>query len=243
MLELKQNKIFEHMEFQLENINWGLSQKNDGAMNIRLPILDEECLQNRKIYFGKLGIDIKDIVSADLVHGTTISIVDEKDKGKIIPNTDALITDKQNIFLTVTVGDCAPVYFFDKKKKIIGLAHAGWRGVAKNISMSMINKMTTEFRSNPEDIIVYIGPHLQKCHFEIKEDIISQFDNQYILNKNGVTKVDLLSILKQQLLLVGVRSENIHSSNECTFCDETKYFSYRRDKPDKTQSMIAYIGI
>lgn len=231
------------MGFQSKNIKWGLSEKADGAMNIRLPILDEECLQNRKVYFDKLGIDINNVVSTNLIHETNIVVVDEKDKGQIILNTDGLITDKQNIFLTVTVGDCVPIYFFDERKNIIGLAHAGWRGVVKNISSSLIKKMATEFESNPADILVCIGPHLQKCHFEIKEDIVSQFDNDFILNENGIIKVDLLSMLKQQLLSLGVKSENISSSDECTFCNKEKYFSYRRDKPDKVQSMISYIGI
>lgn len=231
------------MGFRSENIKSGLSEKADGAMNIRLPILDEECLQNRKVYFDKLGIDINNVVSTNLIHDTNIVVVGEKDKGQIILNTDGLITDKQNIFLTVTVGDCVPIYFFDEKKNIIGLAHAGWRGVVKNISASLVEKMANEFRSSPADISVYIGPHLQKCHFEIKEDIVSQFDNDFILTENGIMKVDLLAMLKEQLLSLGVKSENISSSDECTFCNMEKYFSYRRDKPDKVQSMIAYIGM
>lgn len=231
------------MGFLSEKIKWGLSEKADGAMNIRLPILDEQCLQNRKVYFSKLGIDINNVVSTNLIHETNIAVVGEKDKGQIILNTDGLITDKQNIFLTVTVGDCVPIYFFDEKKKIIGLAHAGWRGVVKNISKALIEKMVSVFESNPTDISVYIGQHLQKCHFEIKEDIVSQFENKFILKENGIIRVDLLFIIKQQLLLLGVKSENISSSDECTYCNKEKYFSYRRDKPEKVQSMIAYIGM
>lgn len=178
-----------------------------------------------------------------MIHDINIAVVGEKDRGQIILNTDGLITDKQNIFLTVTVGDCVPIYFFDEKKKIIGLAHAGWRGVVKNISKALIEKMVSEFGLKPEDISAYIGPHLQKCHFEIKEDILLQFENEFILKENGIIKVDLLSMIKQQLLSLGVKSENISSSDECTYCNKEKYFSYRRDKPEKTESMITYIGI
>jgi YfiH family protein len=231
------------MGFQSNNIKWGLSEKADGAMNIRLPILDEECLQNKKVYFNKLGIDLSSIVSTNLIHETNIVVVDEKDKGQIILNTDGLITDKQNIFLTVTVGDCVPIYFFDENKKIIGLAHAGWRGVVKNISKALIEKMVSEYGSNPKDITVHIGPHLQRCHFEIKEDIESQFENEFVVRENGIMKVDLLSIIKKQLLSLGVKLENISLSDECTYNKIDKYFSYRRDKPEKVQSMIAYIGI
>ena len=231
------------MRFQSKNIKWGLSEKADGAMNIRLPILDDECLQHRKVYFDKLRIGINNVVSTNLIHETNIMVAGEKDSGQIILNTDGLITDKKNIFLTVTVGDCVPIYFFDEKKKVIGLAHAGWRGIVKNIASSLINKMASEFGSCPADISVCIGQHLQKYHFEIKDDIVSQFDSDYVLKENGIITVDLLSMLKQQLLSLGVKSENISSSDECTFCNKEKYFSYRRDKPEKVQSMIAYIGI
>ena len=231
------------MEFQSNTIKWGLSEKADGAMNIRLPILDKQCLQNRKVYFDKLGIDLSSVVSANLIHETNVVVVDEKDKGQIILDTDGLITDKRNIILTVTVGDCVPIYFFDEKKNIVGLAHAGWRGVVKNISKALIEKMTSEFGSNPADVAVHIGPPLQKCHFEIKEDIESQFENEFIVREDGIMKVDLLSIIKKQLLSLGVELENISSSDECTYDEIDKYFSYRRDKPEKTESMIAYIGI
>ncbi|MBN1584940.1 peptidoglycan editing factor PgeF [Candidatus Uhrbacteria bacterium] len=201
-------------------------------------------MQNRKSYFIKLGIDTNNIVSTNLIHETNVAVVDEKDRGQILPNTDGLmITAKQGVFLTVTVGDCVPIYFFDKNKKVIGLVHAGWRGVIKNISKSLIDKMANEFESKSEDISAHIGPHLQKCHFEIKEDIVPQFDGEFVLREDRIMKVDLRSMIKQQLLSLGVKSENIDSSDGCTFCDKEKYFSYRRDKPEKVQSMIAYIGM
>jgi len=225
-----------------KNIQWSLSQKSDGAMNLRVPA-EENCLKNRKAYFSKIGIDINSVVSAGLVHGTNIRVVNENDKGKLIPETDGLITNRRSVFLTVTVGDCAPIYFFDGKKRIIGLAHAGWRGVVKNISKSLVSKMITDFKTNPKDIYVYIGPHLKKCHFEIKEDIVSQFRKDDILKENGIMRVDLFLIIKRQLLSLGVMSKNINSSDDCTFCGVEKYFSYRRDKPDKAQSMVAYIGM
>jgi polyphenol oxidase len=231
------------MGFQSNHIKWGISEKIDGAMNIRLPIGDEQCSQNRRNYFIKTGININDVVSTDLMHGTNMAVVDEKDRGQIMLNTDGLITGKQNIFLTVTVGDCAPIYFFDEKKKVIGLAHAGWRGVIKNISKSLIGKMTNEFASDPADISVIIGPHLQKCHFEVKEDVASQFDNKFVINGSKFMTVDLLAAIKKQLLSLGIASENISSSDECTFCNKEKYFSYRRDKPEKIESMMAFIGM
>ncbi len=96
------------------------------------------------------------------------------------------------------------------------LSGAGWRSLVKNISKSLIDKMIFEFGSNHEDIIVYIGPHIQKCHFEIKEDIAAEFEKKFIIKDGGLIKADMLSLIKSRLLECGIRSDNINFSNECT---------------------------
>jgi len=231
------------MKFQSNKIKWGMSQKSDGSMKLELSDLDVQNMQNRKIFFNKLGIDINNIISANQIHKNNVVVVTKKNKGQIITGTGGLITNKKNLFLTVTIADCVPIYFFDEKKIIIGLAHADWRGVVKNISKLLIDKMINKFNSRPEDIIAYIGPHLQKCHFEVKEDVLSQFKSEYVIKENNLITVDLLSMIKKQLLSQGIMADNISSSSECTYCDEDKYFSYRRDKPEKIKAMIAFIGI
>lgn len=231
------------MGFDFKNIKWGISEKKDGAMNIRLPLGDNICLNNRRIFFDKLGIDIENVVATNLVHGVNIYITKEDDRGKIILETDGLVTNKKNVFLTVTASDCLPIYFFDPVLNVIGLAHAGWRGVVKNIVIELINKLKNEFNSDPKNICVYVGPHLQLCHFEIKNDIISQFDEKYIsYDKNKIT-VNLSAIVRNQLVASGILLDNISISSNCTYCNADKYFSYRRDKSEQVQSMVAYIGL
>jgi len=229
------------MIFKFENIQWGLSEKADGAMNLRLPNLDEKNLKNRKDFFDKLGID--NVAASTLSHETEMAIITSENVGQIIPEKDGLITNAKNIFLTVTVADCVPIYFYDQNKQIIGLAHAGWRGVLKNMAKSMIDMMIKKFSSNSNDIVVHIGPHLQKCHFEVKDDVASLFDNKYVVRTENLMTVDLLSMIKNQLIAQGVRAKNISSSNDCTFENMEKYFSYRRDKPEQAESMVSYIGI
>lgn len=231
------------MKFGSNKIKWGISCRADGEMNLRPPFGDEQCLRNRKDFFIKQGISFENAVSAGLAHGSSIVTVDVKDRGKIISETDGLVTDNKDVFLTVTVGDCLPIYFFDESRAVIGLAHAGWRGVVKNIAGTMIEKMIAEFDSKPEAISVYIGPHLRKCHFEIKEDIISQFDDVFVIREGGIIRVDLLSMAVEQLVSAGVKRDNVTFSDKCTYCDGQEYFSYRRDKPEKVQSMIAFIGL
>ena len=231
------------MKFEFQNIKWGLSEKKDGNMSLWIDGFSRENLENRRKFFEKNKIDINDIVSAGLSHGNNIALVSNENKERIVPDTDGLATDEKNVFLAITVADCIPIYFYDKEKNAIGLAHSGWRGVAKNISGKMIKAMIKNFNSDPKNIIVYIGPHIQKCHFEVKSDVSSKFDEKYIIREKNKEKINLLLAVKDQLVESGIFAENINSSDECTFCNREKYFSFRRDKPEKIQSMIAYIGI
>lgn len=199
-------------------------------------------LENRAKYFVEQGIDIKDVVATRLCHGTKIVRVTQSERGKIISETDGLITNEKNVCLTVTVADCVPVIFWDETKEVIGIAHAGWRGVVAKISQAMVKKFKSEFDSNSEDIKVFIGPHIQKCHFEIQSDILDNFKDysEQIVQKDNKIFVDLIEILRHQLETSGVSSRNLEISPECTYCNH-EYFSFRRDKPEEVQSQVAWI--
>ncbi len=65
--------------------------------------------------------------------------------------------------------DCVPIYFVDMKKKIIGLAHGGWRGSFDNISGKMVETFVRNFNTNPGDLLVTIGPSIGPCCYEISK--------------------------------------------------------------------------
>ena len=138
-----------------------------------------------------------------------------------------------------------PIYFFDFKKEIIGIAHAGWRGIIKNIPGKIAQTIISYYQSDFRNIIVYIGPHIQKCHYEIKGEAIEKFKkySKYFVIKNKKIYVDLSKIVKSQLLDENILNNNIEISRECTYCLKNKYFSYRRDRPQNIEAMVAYIGL
>jgi YfiH family protein len=232
------------MSFQFANLIWGVSEKKDGQMILGENNINDQAFLNRQKFFSQLGISTQDIVSAGLAHSNKAALVSKRDKGQIIPGVDGLITKEKNLFLTITVADCLPIYFYDYKKKIVGLAHAGWQGIRQNICQTMVSKMVSEFQTKPEDLIIYIGPHIQKCHFTVRDDVIKQFKayQEFIIKKDDYTTIDLLGIVKQQLDELGVSTKNISAADNCTYCQKEKYFSYRRDKPEILTAMVAYIG-
>jgi len=218
-----------------KNINLGISEKKDGPMKFSS--------ENRALFFKKHGLNNKIIVSAGLVHGKKVAIVDSLNESQVIPDCDALITDSNKYLLTITVADCLPLYFYDKNKKVVALAHAGWRGVVSEITREVINIFTEHYRSDLTDIEVFIGPHIKDCHFEVKDDVASQFKIGEAIIRDKKTYINLSQTVGDQLIKLGILSGNISVSEECTYCLENKYFSYRRDNPKELATMIAYISL
>ena len=219
----------------------GISERSDGSMIWwnRLPV-DEMVKANRDRYFQEQGIDPKRVVAGGLVHGIMVTKVGESDAGTYILNSDGLITNTPNLFLSVTAADCLPVYFADPVTKSIGLAHAGWRGLVSGILEQVVREMGQAFGSKPENIHVVIGPHIQACHFYHSEEVASQFAPQNVERRDGQFFIKLGDEAAMRLRHVGVKDVTI--SPICTF-DDARFYSARRDQTDPLEGMMAYIGM
>ncbi len=222
-----------------DNTIFGLSEREDGQMILGE---DGEGMENRIKYFSNLGIDAESIVSAGLIHGNHISSVSSDDKGKTIKGSDGLITNIKKACLAVTVSDCLPIFIYNKEKTAVGIVHAGWRSVVENIAGEVVKKFKENYSSDPKELKVFVGPHIQKCHFKIKKDTLERFSDypDFINGEKGKYSVDLGGIVKKQFISCGLKENNIEISPECTYCNEN-YFSFRRDKPERVVSQIAYI--
>lgn len=203
----------------------------------------EENRENREKFFKEHGIDAGRVVGAEIVHGTKVAIVSDVSLA-IIPGTDALVTKEKNLFLSVTVADCLPVFFYDPVAKITGIAHVGWKGML----LDVIGKTVETFKkcgSERKNIFVEIGPGIQKDHFEIQkkdEHLFSLYRECVIYRENKVF-VDLSRIARIQLKKSGLAPSHITQNLLCTFCESDISFSYRRDKPEKIEAMVAVIGL
>ena len=218
-----------------DNLFIGISEKKDGPM--------KSSLENRLLFFKNHNLDNKIIVSAGLVHKNSVVIVDAINQNQLIPDCDALITNQSKYLLAITVADCLPLYFYDTNKKIIALAHAGWRGILSEIAKEVIKVFVGHYNSNLNDIEIFVGPHIKGCHFEVKDDVASQFKPTDYTTRDGKTFINLSSVIKDQLLQLGINNNNISVSEECSYCLNEKYFSYRRDKPQELETMVAYAGL
>jgi len=194
---------------------------------------------NRHKFFSSLNIDEKNLAVPKQVHSLNVRIIETPGS---YPETDALITNKKNLFLSVSIADCYPVLIYDKSKHIIAAVHSGWRGTQKVILTHTLNKMFEQFECFPDDLFIFIGPGISKNNFEVGEEVALLFEEKYRHSKNGKYFIDLRENLADQLSFFHIPAGNIEFNPMCSF-DETDYLhSYRRDK-ENSGRMLAVIGM
>lgn len=205
----------------------GFSEIPYNSLNLAFHVGDNKknVKKNRNVLTRELGEN--KFAWMNQTHSTNIQSIENSGE---INKTDGIITSKANLTLMVMVADCIPILFYDPIQKIIAVAHAGRKGSLDNISGKMIDKMTSKFKSRPKDIIVSLGPSIQKTCYEVSQEMANDFKKtwgkQFVVNKQFL---DLPSLNKNQLIQTGVLSRNITISSICTHCSKD-YFSYRRDK-------------
>lgn len=176
------------------------------------------------------------------IHQAEVKILKERFKEKIKnPECDALLTDQENLFLVVQVADCLPVFLFDSRTELLGLAHIGWRGALLGIAERSVKQASASFDSEPEDLNLILGPSMGKCCYKISDSLAVLIDDKYIDEKGADRYLDLSRLVKDKFLKSGVREENIFVADKCTCCSNELYQSYRRDR-EKAGRMMAFIG-
>jgi YfiH family protein len=105
-------------------------------------------------------------------------------RGKVMESAgDGLITDTPGVLLGVKTADCYPVIVADRKRKAVGVFHAGWRGTVQRIVEKGIGEMRRQFGCDPEDLLAVIGPGIGSCCYETGEEVESEFDSQFAYSK------------------------------------------------------------
>ena len=184
-------------------------------------------------------------------HTNVVKIVTNDNLDDEFLDVDGLITNLKGVALVTSLADCQGILLYDAQKKVIGNIHSGWKGTLNKIIKNAIEIMQDNFNCNPKNIEAYICPSILKCCFEVDEDVVSMFKNnfddidEYIFKgeiKDNKQKyyIDTVSINVKEMEKLGLLKENIYCSNICTKCHADKYHSYRNDH-DQSGRNIALI--
>jgi hypothetical protein len=194
----------------------------------------EDCVRGEMKYrseaavYETLGISRADVSRVHQIHSNAVAYVQSPG---FYGNGDGLITDKKNVLLQVVTADCLPVFFYDSKKKAIGLIHAGWRGLRQNIIITVVQEMQKQFKTEPRELYATVGPYIKTCCYTVREDVSNQFDKEFLYPaQNGTYRLDLGAAARKQFNEAGIPEKQIEIAEECTFCRKDLFHSARRDK-------------
>jgi YfiH family protein len=227
-----------------ETISSWFSLRNHGSvqpeldipgLNLGLNTHEEEknVLQNRKLLLAEIGLEVHEIAYAIQVHKTNIEVVKH---GGTYPNTDAFVTTETNLALAIQVADCAAVLLADNRNRVIGAAHAGWRGAVENIIPKTVKKMIT-LGAEVKNLKAFISPCISLKNFEVGEEVATQFSDEFVDREHyEKPHVDLKEFIRHQLLGQGMMESKIELDTHCTISDE-RFYSYRRQKEESGRMM------
>jgi len=191
-------------------------------------------LKNRELSLSQLNLSMANLCNLKQVHGNKVNVAFIGQQ-----EGDALVSNKPNLVLAISIADCYPILFYDYKNKVIGAAHAGWRGTASKIAERTLLEML-KLGAEKKHIQAAIGQGICKANFEVGHEVIEQFKtNGFPSTLLSGTKIDLAECNKFVLTENGIDSNNIWAMNRCTY--EPEFYSYRRDK-GKTGRMWAVIS-
>jgi len=213
----------------------GMSQGIYSSLNCAWGSKDNlsDVMTNRALVVQSLGNRISDLLSASQVHSNRVQVVDKVWTRESSPEVDGLVTDKPGIALGILTADCAPVLFHDARAKIIGAAHAGWKGAIGGVLENTVQAMV-DLGATTDNIQACIGPCIHPSAYEVDSGFKQIFINQDPAFESYFTdgaraehyQFDLPGFVKarlEKLSLAGVQA-----SLADTYSDEDRFFSYRR---------------
>ncbi len=206
----------------------GVSKGNFSSLNCSFNKYDKEINVKKNREIAKNFISKKKrIIFVNQIHSNKVIFINDNYKNEIY-NADAMVSNRKDIILGILTADCAPIVVLSKKN--FGIIHAGWKGLISGIIENTFN----EFSKRGEDLKnlkVFVGPHLKTKSFEIKNDFVDLLRKKipdyqnYIFRKKNIMKFNFSSLIFNSIRSFGI--ESIEISDEDTFSNNQKFFSYR----------------
>ena len=238
----------------------GVSSGPFASLNVGYSVGDDSALveTNRRRLYEGAGTDVYSVVTCHQVHSTNVAYVGDGARGRgalsatnTIPTTDALMTDRSNLYLFLRFADCVPILFCDPQRKVVALAHAGWKGTVGDIVGATVKAMTRQFSCAPRDILAAIAPSIGPDHYEVKEDVAKQVRDALpfwgdVLHPHakGSLMLDLPEANRRLLLAAGLTESSIVMSGMCTACHTDDFYSHRAEngKTGRFGVLIGWVG-
>ncbi len=217
----------------------GVSQEPWASLNLGGNVGDSPAAvrQNHERMFAALRLDERRACTVWQVHSADVLIANGPVKGRRwLGLADSLITDRPETPLAMRFADCAPLLFYDPVRGVIGLAHAGWRGVVRGVGSNTVRAMEQAYGCRPADIQAAIGPCIGPRRYQVGEEVVNAV-RDYFGTTDGLIRwdpddqtayLDLWEANRRDLLRAGV--EQVELAGICTAERTDEFFSHRAEK-------------
>ncbi|HZP18995.1 MAG TPA: peptidoglycan editing factor PgeF [Bauldia sp.] len=222
-----------------ESLNCGVGSRDDRGL----------VFKNRARAAGALGVGASRLATPHQVHGTDVAIVEEAWRPGEGPKADGVVTKKRGIALGVGTADCGPILFADGTARVIGAAHAGWKGALAGIVEATVAAME-KLGARRDRMVAVLGPTISQRNYEVGTDLVDKFraadaasERYFIASpRPGHAQFDLPGYIVGRLVRAGLAADDMRL---CTYADEQRFFSYRRathrGEPDYGRMLSAIV--
>ena len=189
--------------------------------------------ENRARMAAALGVSADRLLTAYQIHSPDVVVVDKPWSSQNRPRADAIATRTPHLAIGVSTADCGPLLFADSQARVIGAAHAGWRGAFTGVIEALIAAMEN-LGADRSRIIAALGPTIRQPNYEVGPEFIERFvttdrDNERFFapsDRAGHAMFDLTGYIAGRIQRAGI--VHFEDLGLCTFADPERFFSFRR---------------
>lgn len=192
----------------------------------------ERVIENRKRMAAALGCTPENFLTAYQIHSPEVVVADGPWPRDQRPKADAIVTKTKNLAIGISTADCGPVLFADANARVVGAAHAGWRGAVGGVLEATIAAME-KLGAQKKNIVAALGPMISQTNYEVGQDLVDRFRLENPANekfftsspRTGHAMFDLPGYVVARLARSGIACDNLAL---CTYADPARFYSYRR---------------
>ncbi len=193
----------------------------------------ERVAENRRRAMAGLGRPAEGLVTAYQFHSAEVVLVEQPWSRDAAPRADAMVTRAPQVTLGVLAADCVPILLADAEAKLVGAAHAGWKGALAGVVAAVVAAMI-EQGAEAERLVAAIGPAIAQPSYEVGPEFPGPFLAQAHENRRyfkpssraGHWLFDIKGYVTARLVAAGI--ERVDCLPQDTYAEEEAYFSYRR---------------
>jgi hypothetical protein len=182
----------------------------------------------------------------DQVHGAAVATLTRDSAGMPAPVADAAVTRECGVVCAILTADCLPVLFADRRGAAVGIAHAGWRGLAAGVLEATITALC-DLGVSRADVAAWLGPAIGPARFEVGADVRDPFcadddgaEACFTPHRPGKWHADLYGLARRRLARGGVT--RVSGGSFCTFTDTARFFSYRRERDSGRMAAAVWLA-